>query len=286
MPWHIWGATLNIIHGEDDFGIWISRDAHWGAAAVADGVSAASGGGLSFLATQGFIYACRAALGANIQSSFPGMMRILRDCFSIVSDLARRSRKADIDVIEAIKKQYYMRCCEGSKPCTEPLSLEYIVDEGLTANPSHIHVERETAPSTTLLAALLGPQKIALVLSGDGYLLGASPLSRDETWLLWGAIPQLFEGSRLTRFIELGRGALGRPLFVEIEAIPGTVYALSTDGVDAAILAEELSRLLQEHRSLTELGENPAAALLSAINERVNGVEDDATLVLTLYTEE
>ncbi len=277
MPWHVWGATLNTVHGEDDFSTWLSSDGRWGAVAVADGVSASSGGGASFLAAHGFTHACRMAP----RGPGPGLLPALRRCFDYVSSVAADSIAADADVLEAVKKTYYQECSRDGKPCTRPLGLEDLLERRLTPPPG-FHVERESPPSSTLLAALLGPDSLAFVIGGDGYILGASPL-REETWLLWGAIPQLFEGSRLARFVEIGRGAAGRPLFFELSMVPGMVYVMSSDGVDAAALAEALTTLLQETPTLTRLGEDPAAKLLEMVREKTGGYEDDATIVVAAY---
>lgn len=277
MPWYAWGATLNVVHSEDDLAVWLSRDRSRGAVVVADGVSATSGGGASFLAAQGFVYACRQILRGNVSS----MLAAARRCFDYVSSTASESIVADADIIEMVKKRYYVECSSGGKPCTQPLTLEYLLEKRPV--PGAGRVEREAPPSTTVMAAALGEESMGIVLAGDGYILGASPL-KDETWLLWGALPQLFEGSRLSRFIELGRGSAGKPLFFELNPVPGMVYVVSSDGVDAAALAEVLTSILQENPVIARL-DNPAAILLERVREKMGGFEDDATIAVVTYYE-
>lgn len=277
MPWHVWGATINTVHSEDDFAVWLSSDRRRGAAVVADGVSATSGGGASFLAAQGFIQACRSML----RGSPPSLLAVTRRCFDYTASMASDSIVVDADVIELVKKRYYTECSSGGKPCTQPLTLEYLIEKRPV--PAAGHVEREAPPSTTVMATVLGDETLGLVMAGDGYILGASPL-KDETWLLWGALPQLFEGSRLSRFIELGRGSVGKPLFLEMSPVPGMVYVISSDGVDAAALAEVLTGMLQENPVIIRY-ENPAVEILTKVRAKMGGFEDDATIVVVTYYE-
>jgi hypothetical protein len=277
MPWYAWGATLNTVHSEDDFAVWLSSDRSKGAVVVADGVSTTSGGGASFLAAQGWVLACRQVL----RGGAPSLLAATRRCFDQVASMAADSIVVDADVIELVKKRYYVECSSGGRPCTQPLTLEYLVEKRPV--PGAGHVEREAPPATTVMAAALGEESMGLVLAGDGYILGASPL-KDETWLLWGALPQLFEGSRLARFLELRRGAAGKPLFFELNPIPGMVYVVSSDGVDAAALAEALTGMLQETPVIAKR-ENPAMELLLQVRDKMGGFEDDATIVVVTYYE-
>jgi len=277
MPWHAWGATVNTVHSEDDFAVWLSSDHRRGAVVVADGVSATSGGGASFLAAQGFVQACRMFLRGSVSS----LLAVTRRCFDYVASMASDSIIADSDVIELVKKRYYVECSSGGRPCTQPLTLEYLIEK--RPAPGAARVEREAPPSTTLMAAALGDEAMGLVVAGDGYVLGASPL-KDETWLLWGALPQLFEGSRLSRFIELGSGALGKPIFMELSPVPGMVYVVASDGVDAAALAEALTGMLQENPVILRF-QDPAVELLTRVRARMGGFEDDATIVVATYYE-
>jgi len=277
LPWHVWGATLNTVHSEDDFAVWLSRDGKHGAAIVADGVSATAGGGASFLAAQGFVQACRVLMKGSVTPLLP----VTRRCFDYVASMASDSIVADADTVELVKKRYYTECSGGGKPCTQPLTLDYLVEKRPV--PGAGSVEREAPPSTTVMATVLGEETMGLVLAGDGYILGASPL-KDETWLLWGALPQLFEGSRLSRFVELGRGAMGKPLFIEMAPVPGMVYVVSSDGVDAAALAEVLTGMLQENPVILRY-ENPAVEILEKTRDKMGGFEDDATIVVVTYYE-
>ncbi len=276
MPWRVWGATLNTVHGEDDFSFWLSSDAEWGAIAVADGVSATSGGGASFLAAHGFTLSCRLLRRAG--GAVSGLS-LARRCLDYVSRMAVEAYEDDADLIEMAKKRYYSDCSSNGKPCTEPMTLDYLLTRKLQVEAKRL--PREAPPASTLIAALLTPSSLTAVISGDGYILGATPM-KEETWLLWGAIPQLFEGSRLIRYVEVGKGTVGKPLVAEMNVYPGTVYIASTDGVDAATLAEVVTDLLQGQPSIEVVG-HPAAYLLEQVRERSGGYEDDATIVVAAY---
>ena len=120
------------------------------------------------------------------------------------------------------------------------------------------------------------------MLAGDGAVI-ATTGSREATWLLWGALPQFYEGSRLVRFLEVGGGLRGEPVVLETILPQGALLALATDGVDPAALAEELVELAQRGIPEPAAGD-PAGELLRRVEERAGGLEDDATLALVQWT--
>lgn len=271
MAWRAWVAVSNTVHCEDDAGLWIGGDR--GAVAVADGVSMSRGGGASFLAAWGFAALCRALLPGWTGSLAGAAQR----CLELLDRAAREALALDADAVAEAKRQYYRGC---GAPCTRPPGLAEL--EALRPLKPQ---ERSTGakPSSTLLAALLGPGgRAALVLAGDGAVV-ATAGSREDTWLLWGALPQFYEGSRIARFLEVGGGLRSEPVVLETILPRGTLLALATDGVDPAALAEELVELAQ--RGIPEpAAENPAGYLLRRIEERTGGLEDDATLALVQWT--
>ena len=275
MPWRVWVATLNTVHGEDDISYWLSKDANKGAAAVADGVSTTGGGGASYLAAHGFTLACRIlAREASLNT--------LRSCLSYVSKLARESNISDADTIAEVKRRYYKECSQGGTPCVTPLDFDTITLRPLRAAQPQPRELGAEIPATTLLGALFAGNTIALTLAGDGIVMGAGT-SKEETWLLWGALPQFFEGSRLARFVEIGSGLHGYPIEMVLRSEPGHVYVLATDGVDPATLAETLMDIVLNYPSPVSVG-NPAAYLLRKILEETGGFEDDASLVFIYHT--
>ena len=277
MAWNVWIATVNTIHSEDDMAAWVSSDSSWGVAAVADGVSATSGGGASYLAVNSLVHACR--LYGYVGRGLDAMRR----CLDYVSQVARNADPGDIDVIELVKKSYYPSC---SQPCTRPFTLDMALQMSERPRIQLTEIRREAPPSTTLLAALLRPETVAFTVAGDGSILGVTGLRSEDVWMMWGALPQFFSGSRLGRFLEVGRGFLGNPLVVEMPVLPGHVFAIATDGVDPAALAEVLLEVLQQNVSLERLAatENPAAHVLRKVLE-ASPPDDDATLALIEYTE-
>ena len=270
MPWRVHVATYNTVHGEDDIGYWLSGDASWGVVAVADGVSATSGGGASFLAVNAFIHACRV-----YGSRYRGVDSV-RDCLDYVSRVAAAASPDHADVIEELKRRYYSRCGQ-EEPCTKPLSLDQLIEDKLRL-PEQVRVHREGPPSTTLLGALLHGDRIAIAITGDGSVMGSTGRRKDEVYLLWGAIPQYFAGTKVARYVEIGRGVVGRPLVLEVASARGSVYAVATDGVDLAALADELASMLAE-REEGEAAGNMAAEILKRLKAKT-GFEDDATLAI------
>ncbi len=273
MPWRVSVATYNTVHGEDDVAFWLSSDSSWGSVAVADGVSATSGGGASYLAVNSFIHACR-IYGPDYDG-----VPTLRRCLDYVSSVAREARPEHADLVEELKKVYYRECSRGGDPCTRPLTLTLLLEEKPRLPPS-INPRREAPPSTTLLAAAMYGDRIGFIISGDGAVIGSTGRRSEEVYLLWGAIPQYFAGTKVARFLEIGAGVRGRPLVFDMAAVPGSVYAIATDGVDMAALAEELAALIKTG----EMPEEPAAYILRRLREKTGGFEDDATLAIIEYT--
>ncbi|KSW12474.1 hypothetical protein CF15_07060 [Pyrodictium occultum] len=271
MAWRAWVATANTVHYEDDASLWLHGG--YGAIAVADGVSTSRGGGASLLAAWGFTAFCRAVL-PGWRGSIAGAAR---RCLELLDEAAREASPRDADTAAEAKRLYYRGC---GAPCTRPMS---------PWEPARLEAQAPQeggggqAPSTTLLAALLGPGgQLALVLAGDGVVV-ATTGSKESTWLLWGALPQFYEGSRLARFIEVGRGLQGEPVVLETRLPGDTLLALATDGVDPAALAEELVELARRGVPEDAAEGNPASLLLSRIQQRAGGLEDDATIALAYW---
>jgi hypothetical protein len=268
---------MNNVHGEDDVSYWVSGDHERGVVAVADGVSASSGGGASFLAVNAAVYCCRAYM-----AEYSGV-QLARRCLDCVSRVFAEARPGSLDVLELVKKGYYKEC-GGGGVCSEPLSFESLVEGKAKPRIVLQEVRRESPPATTLFLAILGSSSITFALAGDGYVVGFSGARTEDTWLLWGAMPQFGTGGRLVHFLEAGRGLVGNPLVSEFEVRKGVVYAITTDGVDPTALTEAMLKLLSEHKSLSEVGGNPAARVLEIVLE-ASPPEDDATIAIVEYTE-
>ncbi len=276
LPWNVWVATANNVHGEDDVSYWVSGDHEYGVVAVADGVSASSGGGASFLAVNAAVYCYRAYM-----AEYSGV-QLARRCLDCLSKVFAEAKPGSLDVLELVKKGYYRECGSGGI-CTEPLSFNSLVDSRTRPRILLQEVRRESPPATTLFLAILGPSSITFALAGDGYVVGFSGARTEDTWLLWGAMPQFSTGGRLVHFLEAGRGLVGNPLVSEFEVRKGVVYAITTDGVDPTVLTEAMLKLLSEYKGLSEVEGNPAARVLEAVLE-ASPPEDDATIAIVEYT--
>jgi hypothetical protein len=234
-------------------------------------VSATGGGGASYLAAQTFTLACRLLIPRHGLS-----FETLRKCLEYVDHAARASSPQDAMLVAAAKKRFYSACSSGGEPCTKPPSPEDLAEHATAPEKG-----REEPPASTILSLVLDGDKLGVVLLGDGVLLGVGT-RREELWISWGAMPQYFQGSRVARLVEVGRGVFGRPVIFTSQAEPGYLYTLATDGVDPAALAEALATLAAQTTNLEEM-ENPAAELLKSVKERVGGFDDDASLIVAYY---
>ncbi|ABM80122.1 protein phosphatase 2C domain-containing protein [Hyperthermus butylicus] len=275
MAWRAWVATYNTVHSEDDIAVWMHPSGDYGVAVVADGVSATGSGGASFLAAQSFTMACRYYMRNHLD------FETIHRCLGFVAEAARSSSVVDADIVASLKRDYYTKCSSGGKPCTEPLTLEKVIELKQPMIAPR-RVERREAPSTTLLAAVFAGSVIGFLLLGDGIAMGMGT-RREELWVSWGALPQYFQGARVARLVELGSGIFGRPVVLLTESEPGGLYVVATDGVDPAALAESLAELVARVGNITEL-ENPAATLLESVKTRMGGMEDDASLAVIYHT--
>ena len=270
-PWRLWAATLNTVHGEDDIAYWLDPRGKRGVGVVADGVSATGGGGASYLAAQAFTTACR-LLVPRYGLSF----ETLKKCLEYIDTIARNSDPQDARLVAAAKRRFYSACSSGGEPCTRPPPPEDLVEHAAPPEGG-----RRESPATTLLSLVFDGDKLGIVFLGDGVLLGVGT-RREELWISWGALPQYFQGARVARLVEVGRGVLGHPVIFATEAEPGYLYALATDGVDPAALAVALASLATQTTSLEEMG-NPAVQLLKTVREKVEEFDDDASLVVAYY---
>lgn len=270
-----WVATYNTVHGEDDIGVWVSRGGDYGAAMVADGVSATGGGGASFLAVSSMLLACRLLLPRGL--SFATM----RECLGRVDSIAREALVEDAAVVAEIKKRYYSDCSKNGEPCTRPLGIDDVMRIGYI-EPSQ--QGGEGAPSSTLLAALFSGSNIGFLLLGDGVVMSTGATAkREELWVAWGALPQFYQGVKVMRYIALGEGARGHPVLLLSDSEPGRVYAVATDGVDPAALAEALNAIAGQLDRLAAEGANPAAEVLRQVRAKVGRLEDDASIALVYH---
>ena len=275
MAWMAWAATYNIVHGEDDIGVWVSRGGDYGAAMVADGVSATGGGGASFLAVSSMIIACRRLLAGGL--SFTTM----RECLRLVDMVARETVVEDAAIVAEIKKLYYKDCSKEGEPCTKPLGVDDVMRIGYVEPTEQ---GGEGAPSSTLLAALFSGSNIGFMLLGDGVVMSTGATAkREELWVAWGALPQFYQGVRVVRYVALGEGARGHPVLLLADSEPGRVYVVATDGVDPAALAEALNTIVNQVEDMVERGANPAAELLKQVRARTGRLEDDASIALVYH---
>jgi len=283
MPWEVWVATNNSVHGEDDVAYWLHPEGEQGIVAVSDGVSASAGGGASYLVAHGLVAICKSIDLASTR-------RAAQRCLALLDSAAREASIEEADIVAAAKRRYYMEKC--SPVCLNPptpLSLREIAEAGVLGEEAR----REETPSATLLAAILGGDgEATIMLHGDGTVMGVTG-RKEETWLLWGTLPQYYEGSRLIRFVEVGRGVRGEPLIVTLTLRDDTWLAIATDGVDPAALADALVEHVRKWVRGEEGGEaaaragegagyNPAGEVLRRVLDQ-SVVEDDATLALIHY---
>ncbi len=276
MPWRAWVATYNTVHGEDDIGAWVSSGGDYGVAMVADGVSATGGGGASFLAVSSMLLVCRRSLPGGL--SFGTM----RECLSRVDSIAREALAEDAAVVAEIKKRYYSECSKAGEPCTKPISIDDVMSIGYI-EPSQ--QGGEGAPSSTLLAALFSGSNIGFLLLGDGVVMSTGVTAkREELWVAWGALPQFYQGVKVMRYIALGEGAQGHPVLLLADSEPGRVYAVATDGVDPAALAEALNSITSKLDTMVNEGVNPAAEVLKQVRAKMGRLEDDASVALVYHT--
>jgi hypothetical protein len=274
VAWEAWVATLNTVHGEDDIAAWISPGRDYGVAMVADGVSTTGGGGASFLAVSAASIVCRRFLGQGL--SFTTMKR----CLDVLSRIAVESSVEDASIVAEIKRRYYTECSRDGEPCTRPMTVHDVAEIGFI-QPTR---RGEGMPSSTLLVILFGGTNVGFMLLGDGLVTSTGVgLSKEELWVAWGALPQFYQGVRVSRYVAIGGGAKGHPVLLLADSEPGRVYVAATDGVDPAALAESLTELAPEIPKLAEAGANVAAELLKRVRTRMGRFEDDASVAVVYH---
>ncbi len=275
VPWMAWVATYNTIHGEDDIGVWVNPGRDYGAAMVADGVSATGGGGASFLAVSSMLLVCRKLLPRGLSFS------TMRDCLSHIDSIARETFIDDAAIVAEIKRRYYSDCSKNGEPCTRPISIDDVMKIGYIEPSGQ---GGEGSPSSTLLAALFSGSNIGFLLLGDGIVMSTGATARrEELWVAWGALPQFYQGVKVMRYIALGEGARGHPVLLLADSEPQRIYAVATDGVDPAALAEALNSLAGQLERMAAEGTNPAAEVLKQVRTKVGKLEDDASIALVYH---